>query len=181
MTLRMVSSNYNWIRFWLTFTTVSLYSDCPEPLPGFESPPPILSLLEFISRSQEIQPYQTIDKVIPSQASNNLRTYAGNFSPRIKAIIHYFSKAVESKYKSDQLVEAMIASGVNMRMVETFPEALLAIFKESIVQCQANPPTTWSAALLAYVSREDLNLRIMPNRLTWTDGHIGKVSIPNIS
>jgi anaphase-promoting complex subunit 1 len=158
---------------------VSLFSDSPEPLPGFESPPSILSLLEEVSRSQKIQPYQTLDKILSSQVSNNLKSYIGDFTPRIRAILDYFVEAVKSRYKPDQLVEAMVASGVHMRMVETFPEALLAIFKESIVQCQANPSTTWSAALLAYVSREDLNLRIMPSRLTWMEGQIGKVSIIN--
>jgi anaphase-promoting complex subunit 1 len=159
---------------------VSLFSDGPEPLIGFESPLPIFSLLETVSAMRKTPIYPTLDAILPSQASVNVRDYATDFTPRIKAILLYFSKVAESKSKSHQLVEAMISSGIDTRMGETFPEALLAIFKEPIVQCQANPPTIWSDRLLTYVSREDLNLRTSQGRLTWTDSQAGKVSISKL-
>jgi anaphase-promoting complex subunit 1 len=49
-------------------------------------------------------------------------------------------------------------------MLETLPEAVLAPLQEAIVQCQMEPPSTWSKALLATVGREDVNILLTPGR-----------------
>ena len=70
---------------------------------------------------------------------------------------------------AESQVEAMVKSGITMRMLSNFPEALLAILSEPIVQCQAEPPTSWSSTLLEYVSREDLDLRLQTKYLVSTE------------
>jgi anaphase-promoting complex subunit 1 len=155
---------------------VPLFSNPPDPFPGFESPPSVFSLLEIVSSTRKLRSIPTIDKILPSQISQDVKAYAAGFTPRMNAILLYLAQILEWRVKSDKLVETMIASGINVKMAETYPEALLAIVREPIVQCQANPPTTWPSKFLSYVSREDLNLRTMSARLTCGDGHAGKVS-----
>jgi anaphase-promoting complex subunit 1 len=43
-------------------------------------------------------------------------------------------------------------------MLESFPDAVIAVLKHAIAQCQATPPTTWTSALLDLINREDLTL-----------------------
>jgi hypothetical protein len=136
----------------------------------------MLSLLEIVSSTRKFRSIQTIDKVLPSQTSQDVKAHAIDFMPRMNAILQYLVHVLERKAKPDKLVETMITSGINERMSATYPEALLAIVKDPIVQCQANPPTTWASSLLSYVSREDLNLRTTSTPLTWSDGYTGKVS-----
>ncbi|KAK6592602.1 20s cyclosome subunit (apc1) [Botrytis cinerea] len=63
-----------------------------------------------------------------------------------------------------QLVEALSASGVDSLFLETLPEAILAPLQEAIVECQSEPPTTWSRELLALVGREDVTMLLTPGR-----------------
>lgn len=63
-----------------------------------------------------------------------------------------------------QLVEALSASGVDSLFLETLPEAILAPLQEAIVECQSEPPTTWSRDLLALVGREDVTMLLTPGR-----------------
>jgi anaphase-promoting complex subunit 1 len=95
--------------------------------------------------------------------------------PRIVAIKNYYATLRESQISPEYRVEAMLACGISSRMLETFNEAVSTILKDSIVQTQANPPTTWSSDMLTYVSREDLKLILEPERLNWTDSHSGRI------
>lgn len=61
-------------------------------------------------------------------------------------------------WSSAQFVEALSAAGMDSFLLETLPEAVLAPLQEALIECQSEPPTTWSKDLLALVGREDVNV-----------------------
>jgi anaphase-promoting complex subunit 1 len=71
---------------------------------------------------------------------------------------------MQSDWCPAQFVEALFIAGVDLLMLETLPEALRAPFQEAIVQCQNEPPTSWSKDLLALVGREDVNTLLVPGQ-----------------
>ena len=109
--------------------------------------------------------------------SPQMQQYSLEFTPRTASLKAFFAKLHEGQVGPNDQVEAMISSNIDPRLLETFNEAILITLKESIVQCQAKPPTTWSSNLLSYVSREDLKLLLDPENLTWNDGLSNKVCI----
>jgi anaphase-promoting complex subunit 1 len=69
---------------------------------------------------------------------------------------------MQSTWSPARFVEALCTAGMDARLLETLPEAVLAPLQEAIVQCQIEPPTTWSKALLAMVGREDVTMLLTP-------------------
>lgn len=57
----------------------------------------------------------------------------------------------------------MLEMGIDNRMLETFPSAVVAGIREAIVECQSSPPTTWNEKLLEIVGREDLTMLLRPD------------------
>jgi anaphase-promoting complex subunit 1 len=104
-----------------------------------------------------------------------MRQSLASFTPRIVALMQLLTIPADLQRRADRQVEALISAGVDMRILETLPEALLAILKEPIVQCQSNPPTTWSSSLLKYIARDDLNLLVTQHRMNWAESVIGRV------
>jgi anaphase-promoting complex subunit 1 len=84
-------------------------------------------------------------------------------TPRTLMLDQFFS-AMQIDWSPVQFVEALFAAGVDLFVLETLPEAVLAPFQEAIVQCQNEPPTTWSKDLLAIVGREDVNTLLTPGQ-----------------
>ena len=82
-------------------------------------------------------------------------------TPRTLLLDRFFS-AIRIDWTPAQFVEALFAAGVDLLILETLPEALLAPLQEAIVQCQNEPPTSWSKELLAIVGREDVNTLLTP-------------------
>jgi anaphase-promoting complex subunit 1 len=76
---------------------------------------------------------------------------------------HFFSM-MQSDWSPAKFVEALFAAGVDLFVLETLPEAVLAPLQEAIVQCQTEPPTYWSKDLLAIVGREDVNTLLVPGQ-----------------
>jgi anaphase-promoting complex subunit 1 len=139
---------------------VSLFTDTPLPLRGFETPPSILDWVQqTITHKTNTNSFPVIEDIISSQVPEGLGQSVKDFTPRIKALLRYLPNVRDAKQNSNQLVESMVASGIDIFMVGTLPESLLAIIKTPVVQCQSEPPTTWNSTLLSYISREDLNLR----------------------
>lgn len=62
------------------------------------------------------------------------------------------------------IVEAVHSAGINSRVLETLPEAVLAPLKDSIARCQARPPATWPKELLDLVNRGDVSTILAPNK-----------------
>lgn len=79
-------------------------------------------------------------------------------TPRTAAIFKYLRNMGSSDTDSILNVELTVPSGIDVEMLETFPESALAPINEAIMICQASPPTTWKSPLLALVGRQDLNI-----------------------
>lgn len=71
---------------------------------------------------------------------------------------------MQDGWSSIEVVEALSSAGVDNLFLETLPEAILAPLQEAIVECQREPPTTWSQELLALVGREDVSMLLTPGR-----------------
>lgn len=71
---------------------------------------------------------------------------------------------MQSGWAPAQFVEALAAAGIDLPLLETLPEAVLAPLQEALVQCQNEPPTAWSKDLLAIVGREDVNVLLTPGQ-----------------
>lgn len=84
-------------------------------------------------------------------------------TPRTLMLDRFFS-GMQHDWSPAQFVEALFAAGVDPLVLETLPEAVLAPFQEAIVQCQNEPPTSWSKDLLAMVGREDVNILLTPGQ-----------------
>jgi anaphase-promoting complex subunit 1 len=97
-----------------------------------------------------------------SRNSHNLSQWA-RLTPRTLILERFFS-LMQSDWSPAQFVEALFNAGVDFLMLETLPEALRAPFQEAIVQCQNEPPTSWSKDLLALVGREDVNTLLVPGQ-----------------
>ena len=97
-----------------------------------------------------------------SRNSHNLSQWT-RLTPRTLMLERFFS-SMQSDWCPAQFVEALFAAGVDLLVLETLPEAVLAPFQEAIVQCQNEPPTSWSKDLLALVGREDVNTLLVPGQ-----------------
>ena len=86
-----------------------------------------------------------------------------NLTPRTLFFAHFFS-LMQADWSPTQYVEALSSAGVNLFLLETFPEAVLAPLREAIVHCQTEPPTWWSKTLLEIIGREDVNLLLSPGQ-----------------
>lgn len=71
---------------------------------------------------------------------------------------------MQADWCSTQFVEALSSAGIDILVLDTLPEAVLAPLQEAIVECQTAPPTTWSKRLLAIVGREDVNMLLSPGQ-----------------
>jgi len=71
---------------------------------------------------------------------------------------------MDANWNSIQFVEALSMAGVDSRLLETLPEAVLAPLQEVLAHCQSKPPTNWTSDLLSLVNRDDLNMLLIPTQ-----------------
>ncbi|KAG9532883.1 hypothetical protein KCU93_g551, partial [Aureobasidium melanogenum] len=81
---------------------------------------------------------------------------AGEILPRLTSLRSLAARFSAIKASPSALVETMMDAKLGSGVFETLPEGVLAPLREAINRCQTAPPTTWSSALLEFVSREDL-------------------------
>jgi anaphase-promoting complex subunit 1 len=79
-------------------------------------------------------------------------------------IFKSFFQELGLKRSPSQFVEAMYASGIDSKVLETLPEAVLTPLRDAISACQCQPPTTWSKDLLELVDRSDISLVLDPEK-----------------
>ncbi|TGO38049.1 hypothetical protein BHYA_0083g00280 [Botrytis hyacinthi] len=109
-----------------------------------------------------LQDIVTLRSAIPTRGIRDLERWRSS-TPRTLQLAQFFS-CMQDGWSPVQLVEALSASGVDSLFLETLPEAILAPLQEAIVECQSEPPTTWSRELLALVGREDVTMLLTPGR-----------------
>ncbi|KAG4026143.1 hypothetical protein MFRU_044g00140 [Monilinia fructicola] len=116
------------------------------------------SLMPFLT----LQDLATIRSTMPTRVSRDLERWRSS-TPRTLQLAQFFS-CMQDDWSSVQLVEALSAAGVDSLFLETLPEAILAPLQEAIVECQSEPPTTWSQELLALVGRQDVSMLLTLGR-----------------
>jgi anaphase-promoting complex subunit 1 len=124
--------------------------------------------------------YDWIQSSITSRQSNSFMTLASiaearsttqtqhmsqwrSFTPRTLLLKHFYA-SLQDNFTPAQFVEALASAGVDTSLLETLPEAVLTPLQEAILQCQAEPPSTWSKGLLAIIGREDVNFLLTPGQ-----------------
>lgn len=145
-------------------TDASAGFSIPEP---FECPE-IFSWIQICIATKNLAPFMTLPEVVNNRSpvSNTYTRDLDHWSrltPRTLLFAKFFS-AMRSDWTAPQFVEGLSTAGMDVLLLETLPEAVLAPLQEAIIQCQTQPPTTWSKDLLAIVGREDVNMILLPGQ-----------------
>jgi anaphase-promoting complex subunit 1 len=127
--------------------------------------PSIYEWIQACLTKHVLMPFPTLPEIVATRLSkplNNTREWS-KLTPRTFMFAQFFS-SIQSNWSPAQFVEALSSAGMNIQLLETLPEAVLAPLQEAILLCQAEPPTTWSKKLLAMVGREDVNMLLTPGQ-----------------
>ncbi|RYP39610.1 hypothetical protein DL768_010699 [Monosporascus sp. mg162] len=133
-------------------STIEVTYPCPQP--------EYWSSLDWIASSLVEEKRST--GPVPALALNMPATDL----PRI-TVFEKLARTLSTGRKSPvEFVEAMHESGLSPFVLDTLPDAVLVPLRDAIVQCQGNPPSTWSKDLLDLVKRSDVGAIFSPlNRL----------------
>ena len=147
----------------------SRISGIPVPTEPFE-PPSIFALVEHhLQRAREAHFLTILDLASnlsgtdqrPDPTSRLWKQMA-SLTPRTVAITGFLSQVKDLSSTTDR-VEAMLAWGLTIDIVQSLPDGVSAPLYESIAGCQADPPTAWNAALLNLIDRNDLGMAMAGN------------------
>ena len=143
-------------------------SDSPlrSPIQQPFDPPAIYDWIQTCLTTRTMAPFPTLlDYILvhSSRSRQDIYDQCLHFMPRTFLFKSFFSK-MKDNWSSVEFVEALASAGMDTLLLETLPESILAALQESIVECQAEPPTSWSKKLLAIVGREDVNILLTPGR-----------------
>jgi anaphase-promoting complex subunit 1 len=127
--------------------------------------PSIYDWIQASLTKRALMPFLTLPELVTgrlSKAPGDPRDWS-SLTPRTLLFAQFFS-SMQSSWSPAQFVEALSSAGMGIQLLETLPEAVLAPLQEAIVQCQTEPPTTWSKSLLTMVGREDVNMLLTPGQ-----------------
>ena len=79
-----------------------------------------------------------------------------SLTPRTAMLVDLFSHINAAPCSSHSVVEKMAEIGFDKHMLDTLPEGVVAPLREAMVECQANPATTWREDILNLLGRDDL-------------------------
>ncbi|KAF2085350.1 hypothetical protein K490DRAFT_46706 [Saccharata proteae CBS 121410] len=158
-------------------------STLEKPLPPWEKPP---SIYEWIEQCPASQVYLRFPSLTDLQSSNEMHQATRNsqrlkqqlagLTPRTIALGLYCEKMCNKSQRSSRKVETMLECGIDNRMLETMPAAIVASLREAVIECQASPPTTWGLELLRTVHREDLHMLLKQDQVHSTGPNFPSVS-----
>ena len=112
-----------------------------------------------------LMPFPTLPELVASRTlrpRGNLTNWS-SLTPRTLLFVEFFS-SMQSHWSSTQFVEGLSSAGMDLQLLETLPEAVVAPLQEAIAQCQIEPPTMWSKDLLAMIGREDVHMLLSPGQ-----------------
>jgi anaphase-promoting complex subunit 1 len=130
--------------------------------------PGIYSWIQTCLTTKSSTPFVTLPELVNNRSTASTRytqdlDHWSRLTPRTLLFAKFFS-SIRSDWSAAQFVEGLSAAGMDLFLLETLPEAVLAPLQEAIVECQTEPPTTWSKDLLAIVGREDVNMLLSPGQ-----------------
>lgn len=136
----------------------------PEPF----GCPGIYSWIQTCLTTKSSTQFVTLPELVNNRSTASISytqdlEYWSRLTPRTLLFAKFFS-SIRSDWSAAQFVEKLSAAGMDLLLLETLPEAVLAPLQEAIVECQTEPPTTWSKDLLSIVGREDVNMLLSPSQ-----------------
>ena len=136
----------------------------PEP---FECPG-IFSWIQICLITKTLAPFMTLPEIVNNRSPLSTRYtrdlgHWSRLTPKTLLFAKFFS-SMRRDWSAVQFVEGLSAAGMDTLLLETLPEAILAPLEEAIIECQTQPPTTWSKDLLAIVGREDVTMLLSPGQ-----------------
>jgi anaphase-promoting complex subunit 1 len=145
-----------------------LDSPIESAVPQLFDCPSIYDWVQNCLATHRLIPFMTLPEMVATRSPASSRNAHDlcqwtRLTPRTLMLDRFFS-AMQLDWSPVQFVEALFAAGVDLFVLETLPEAVAAPFQEAIVQCQNEPPTSWSKDLLAIVGREDVNTLLTPGQ-----------------
>jgi anaphase-promoting complex subunit 1 len=114
------------------------------------------------------EPFTTLADIhyagsVISEAEKLKDTRWDSITPRTLMFKRFF-RSVGPKNTASEFVETMYKCGIDGKVMETLPEAILAPIQDAICTCQPQPPTAWSKELLELVGRSDISLALTPGQ-----------------
>jgi len=85
-------------------------------------------------------------------------------APRISAITKLLKAIHHSRGSPSTAVSAMVNSDINLRVLETLPEAISLNLRKFILESRSHPPTTWPQKALDFIGRQDLSMLLSSTR-----------------
>ncbi|KAK3054886.1 Anaphase-promoting complex subunit 1 [Extremus antarcticus] len=127
-------------------------------MPLMDEPVGVYHWFEHAMNVQSKERYPTLEVIamLDRPMSKPKQEAAVHMTERIAALSDVLEATSGLTASSVITVELMARYGIDSAMVETLPGAIAAPFKDAIMKCERDPPTSWSSSLLALVGREDL-------------------------
>src|SRR6201986_1960609 len=91
-----------------------------EPPAHLEAPPSVMAWLENSIRGKNHN-FATVGEFLHSNVAQSIRSRAANLTPCLSAINQYFDMTQDKNPTAESQVEAMVKSGITMRMLSNFP------------------------------------------------------------
>ncbi|CAG8095071.1 unnamed protein product [Penicillium salamii] len=107
------------------------------------NPSPFISLLDIVNASER------------TPRKGRMWRECFNLTPRTCALNGFFSE-VHSVSTPLEKIKLLQRWGFTKSVIDSFPEGVGAPLYEAVLQCQIEASTSWSAALLELIDREDL-------------------------
>jgi anaphase-promoting complex subunit 1 len=132
------------------------------------SPPDVYEWIESCLVSRKLSPFVSIADITASrstlghQAAPHIEQWS-TLTPRTAMFGRFFAKVQPDSLPS-HLVEALYDAGIGAQILDTLPESVLVPLRETIVNCQDQPPLTWGQDLLGFVDRDDVNMLLFPEQ-----------------
>ncbi|KAI1114002.1 hypothetical protein F5Y14DRAFT_194242 [Nemania sp. NC0429] len=118
--------------------------------------PTYWSVLDWVENglSRENKAHMTIPTPSPVLMPSHL--------PRIRMFDQLFQQLGTNRESPASFVEAMHGSGITNIILESLPETILVPLRDTIAQCQPNPPSGWSTGILELIDRADVDSILLP-------------------
>jgi anaphase-promoting complex subunit 1 len=141
-----------------------IVSPIPFTIPEPYECPSIYNWIQTCLVAHSLVPFITLPELVRNsgQLVQDPRQWL-DLTPRTLLFVQFFN-TMQPRWSPAQFVEALSAAGLDLLLLETLPEAVLAPLQEAIVQCQTEPPTSWSKDLLDIIGREDVNMLLIPGQ-----------------
>jgi len=148
--------------------TIELDSPIEPIIPQLVECSSIYDWIQNCLAARSLVPFLTLPEMVATRSPASRRnahdlSQWSRLTPRTLMLDRFFS-VMQADWSPAKFVEALFTTGVDLFVLETLPEAVLAPLQEAIVQCQNEPPTSWSKDLLAIVGREDVNTLLTPGQ-----------------